>query len=234
MRVFPRLKSLSRAVHEEQEREHDDEEKKKAAEKLYTSLTVWRKSLLMSCNGFTVIDSYGNLVYRVDNYIGRPNEVTLMDASGKSILTMCRRRRLGLLDSWFVYEGEVGNNINNMRTRTRRRSSNLSKSSKTPICCVRKHVNILHGNTNVQAYVYRGASSHSDKRCAAFTIEGSYAHRTCKVLDECGRVVAEIKRKETNAKSVSFGIEIFQLIVHPGFDPAFAMALVLLLDQMFT
>lgn len=92
MRVFPRLKSLSRAVHEEQEREHDDEEKKKAAEKLYTSLTVWRKSLLMSCNGFTVIDSYGNLVYRVDNYIGRPNEVTLMDASGKSILTMCRRR----------------------------------------------------------------------------------------------------------------------------------------------
>lgn len=143
-------------------------------------------------------------------------------------------QRLGLLDSWFVYEGEVGNNINNMRTRTRRRSSNLSKSSKTPICCVRKHVNILHGNTNVQAYVYRGASSHSDKRCAAFTIEGSYAHRTCKVLDECGRVVAEIKRKEANAKSVSFGIEIFQLIVHPGFDPAFAMALVLLLDQMFT
>lgn len=145
---------------------------------------------------------------------------------------VCDVQKLGVLDSWFVYEGEVGNN--NMRTRTRRSSSNLSKSSNRPICCVRKHVNILHGNTNVQAYVYRGASSHSDKRCAAFTIEGSYAHRTCKVLDECGRVVAEIKRKEANTKNVSFGIEIFQLIVHSGFDPAFAMALVLLLDQMFT
>lgn len=136
-------------------------------------------------------------------------------------------QKLGLLDStWYVYEGEVGN----QSTR-----NNLSKPSEgtTPICCVRKHVNILHGNTNIQAYVYRGVS-HSNKRCVAFTIEGSYAQRTCKVLDECRRVVAEIKRKEANAKNVTFGIEIFQLIVQPGFDPAFAMALVLLLDQMFS
>jgi len=90
MRVFPRFRSLSRAVHQEQEQEHEEE--KNNAEKLSTSLTVWRKSLVMSCKGFTVIDCYGNLVYRVDNYIGRPNEVTLMDASGRSILTMFRRR----------------------------------------------------------------------------------------------------------------------------------------------
>ncbi|QCD91690.1 protein LURP-one-related 17-like [Vigna unguiculata] len=223
MRVFPRFRSLSRAVHQEQEQEHEEE--KNNAEKLSTSLTVWRKSLVMSCKGFTVIDCYGNLVYRVDNYIGRPNEVTLMDASGRSILTMFRRRRLGLLDEWFVYEGEVGN--------IRRRRSNLSKPSKSPICCVRKNVNILHGNSNVLAYVFSGVS-HSDKRHVAFTVEGSYAHRTCKVLDECRRVVAEIKRKEANTKNVSFGIEIFQLVVHSGFDPAFAMALVLLLDQMFS
>ncbi|XP_014520000.1 protein LURP-one-related 17-like [Vigna radiata var. radiata] len=223
MRVFPRLRSLSRAVHQEQEQEHDEEEKNNV-EQLSTSLTVWRKSLVMSCKGFTVIDSCGNLVYRVDNYIGRPNEVTLMDASGKSILTMFRRRRLGLLEEWFVYEGEVGNI---------RRRSKLSKPSKSPICCVRRHVNILHGNSNVLAYVFRGVS-HSDKRCVAFTVEGSYANRTCKVLDECRRVVAEIKRKEANTKNVSFGIEIFQLVVHSGIDPAFAMALVLLLDQMFS
>ncbi|KAK7308959.1 hypothetical protein RJT34_05324 [Clitoria ternatea] len=212
MRVFSRFKSLSRAVHEEQQH-HED--KIYNAGSTGTSLTVWRKSLLMSCNGFTVIDSCGNLVYRVDNYIWRPNQVILMDASGRSILTMCRRRKLGLLlDSWFVYGGEVGSNV-------------------SPICCVRKHVSILHGNSNVQAYVYQGAP-YSDKRCVAFSIEGSYAHRTCKVLDNCRRVVAEIKRKEANSKNVSFGIEIFQLVVHSGFDPAFAMALVLLLDQMFS
>ncbi|KAJ1416145.1 Tubby-like, C-terminal [Sesbania bispinosa] len=134
-----------------------------------------------------------------------------------------------LLDSWFVYEGEMGN-----QSTTRSNLSTSSESeSESPICCVRKHVNILQGNPNVQAYVYRRAP-HSDKLCVAFTVEGSYAHRTCKVLDECRRVVAEIKRKEANTKNVSFGIEIFQLIVYPGFDPGFAMALVLLLDQMFS
>ena len=115
----------------------------------------------------------------------------------------------------------------------RARMSELVESRESPVCCVRKRVTILHGNPKVQACVYR-IGSDSDKRHAAFTVEGSYAHRTCKVLDESKRPVAEIKRKETNSKHVSFGVEIFQLIVHPGFDPGFAMALVLLLDQMFS
>ncbi|XP_027343939.1 protein LURP-one-related 17-like [Abrus precatorius] len=229
MRVFPRFKFVSRAVHEEQEMEHDGERNKypltEASLCTSLTLTVWRKSLVINCNGFTVIDSCGNLVYRVDNYIVHPNEVILMDASGNSVLTMRRRRKLGFVDSWFVYEGEMG------KQSTRR--SKVGESRESPVCCVRKRVNILDGNPKVQAYVYRVASD-SDKRQAAFTVEGSYAHRTCKVLDDCKRAVAEIKRKQANSKDVSFGIEIFQLVVQPGFDPAFAMALVLLLDQMFS
>ena len=63
----------------------------------WRSLTVWRKSLVYSCTGFTVIDSCGDLVYRVDNYIGqRRGEVILMDASGKSVLTVRRRKVLFL------------------------------------------------------------------------------------------------------------------------------------------
>lgn len=96
MRVFPRLKFLSRAVHEEQEGEHDGERNKYPLTdgSLCTSLTltVWKKSLVISCKGFTVIDSYGNLAYRVDNYIGHPKEVILMDASGNSVLTLHRSR----------------------------------------------------------------------------------------------------------------------------------------------
>ncbi|KAK7318172.1 hypothetical protein RJT34_02871 [Clitoria ternatea] len=225
MRVFSGLRLLSRAVHEEQEFEvkHDQERKKYPLTEanLCTSLTltVWRKSLVISCKGFTVIDSYGNLVYRVDNYILHPNEVILMDASGNSVLTMRRRRKLGLVDSWYVYEGEMGNQ---------------RKARDSPVCCVRKRVNVLNGNPKVQAYVYRTTSDSEKQPHAAFTVVGSYADRTCKVLDDSKTAVAEIKRKEANTKDVSFGIEIFQLVVHPGFDPAFAMALVLLLDQMFS
>jgi len=57
-----------------------------------TSLTVWKKSLVYSCNGFTVFNSSGNLVFRVDSYPSDPkNEVVLMDAAGMALLTMRRK-----------------------------------------------------------------------------------------------------------------------------------------------
>lgn len=56
------------------------------------SLTVWRKSLLFSCSGFTVFDSKGNLVFRVDNYSSTSrNEIVLMDAAGKPLYTIRRK-----------------------------------------------------------------------------------------------------------------------------------------------
>jgi len=56
-------------------------------------LTVWRKSLLMNCNGFTVYDSTGNLVFRVDDYCvsNLSNKVLLMDAAGKALITIRRK-----------------------------------------------------------------------------------------------------------------------------------------------
>ncbi|KAJ6944274.1 protein LURP-one-related 17 [Populus alba x Populus x berolinensis] len=119
------LKSLSRSVHD-QEHHHEpvaeDEVETRINDGTCTTLTVWRKSLLISCNGFT------NLVYRVDNYIDRPDELVLMDGSGKSILTMRRRKKLGVpVHHWIVYEGEVGNYCE------------TNKLSKKPIWCVRKN-----------------------------------------------------------------------------------------------
>ena len=55
-------------------------------------LTVWRKSLLFNCSGFTVFDAKGSLVFRVDNYgSGSKGEVLLMDAAGKPLLTIRRK-----------------------------------------------------------------------------------------------------------------------------------------------
>lgn len=92
MKIFSRFKFPSRAVHEEHVGERNKYPISITEGSLCTSLTVWRKSLLVSCKGFTVIDSYGNLVYRVDNYILHPDELILMDASGSSVLTMRRNR----------------------------------------------------------------------------------------------------------------------------------------------
>ncbi|GMJ15044.1 hypothetical protein like AT5G41590 [Hibiscus trionum] len=213
--MFLFLKSLSRSAHVEEQLA--SAELSKGRGDPCTSLTVWRKSLVICCNGFTVIDSYGDVVYRVDNYTGRPKELVLMDGTGKSILTMRRSKNLRLLDTWLVYGGEVGDHC--------------TTSTKEPIFYVKKCINILHGNPSVLAYVYRCRSS--EKRYA-YVIEGSYSHRSCRVFDERRRVVAEIKRKDAIIGGVSFGAEVFMLIVEAGFDPGFAMALVLLLDQMFS
>ena len=63
-------------------------------------------------------------------------------------------------------------------------------------------------------------------------VEGSYERRSCEVFDEQQRRVAEIRRKEA-AGGVGLGADVFSLLVEPGFDAGIAMALVLLLEQMF-
>lgn len=117
---------------------------------------------------------------------------------------------------WLIYEGEVG--------------KNSSSSSKKPAFCVRRNMSIMKAKASVLAYVYGGPSRKGFK----YTIEGSYTRRSCKILDESGRACSEIKRKKPLKGGASFGLEVFDLIVKPGFDSRFAMAIVLLLDQMFS
>ncbi|KAL0382550.1 UNVERIFIED_CONTAM: protein LURP-one-related 8 [Sesamum calycinum] len=170
-------------------------------------LTVWRKSLLFNCDGFTVFDADGNLVYRVDNYMsGNKGEIFLMDASGTSLLTI-RRKKLSLTDSWLVYDGETADN---------------------PRFVVTKNVVNLLKSKRLLAQV-----TSPRKNTEVYEIEGSYSQRCCAVYDEKRRRVAEIKQKEASVKGVAFGTDIFRLVVQPGFDATLAMAIVILLDQMF-
>ncbi|KAM7532121.1 hypothetical protein LguiB_035531 [Lonicera macranthoides] len=176
-------------------------------------LTVWKKSLLFNCDGFTVFDGKGNLVFRVDNYVaGSKTEIVLMDASGSSLLTV-RRKRLSFGDNWLVFDEETAVN---------------------PRFSARKHVNLL--NTKSIAHVSSGCSgtgsSSSPKKNVIYEIEGSYAQRNVAIYDDKRRRVAEIKRKET-ASGVAFGLDVFRLIVQPEMDSTVAMSLVILLDQMF-
>lgn len=54
-----------------------------------SSLTIWRRSLLFHGKGYTVYDSTGTVVFRVDNYASdRPRQTHLMDLSGKVLLTI--------------------------------------------------------------------------------------------------------------------------------------------------
>ncbi|KAJ0735877.1 putative tubby-like protein [Helianthus annuus] len=172
-------------------------------------LTVWKKSLIFSCDGFTVYNSNGNLAFRVDNYFVKGNrEIVLMDALGCGLHTV-RRKMLSLVDNFLVYDGESVN----------------------PRFSVTKHVNVL--NTKSLAYVSTvGSSKNRNKRNVIYEIQGSYAQKSCMVYDDKHRCVAEIRRKEAKG-GVALGGDVFALVVQPSIDPAIAMVLIIVLDQMF-
>ncbi|KAJ0975428.1 hypothetical protein J5N97_017393 [Dioscorea zingiberensis] len=170
------------------------------------TLTVWRKSLLFNCNGFTVFDSKGNLVFRVDNYSSTSTrEVVLMDSAGKPLLTV-RRKKLSVTDEWLVYNGE---------------------ETRKHCLSIKKHMNILHYSNSVLAHL-----SPCSGGSTGYTVEGSYSQRSCMVYDERRRLLAEIRPKES-VGGVGFGGDVFRLVVQPGLDSAVAMAIVILLEQMF-
>ncbi|XP_009133276.2 protein LURP-one-related 8 [Brassica rapa] len=169
-------------------------------------LTVWRKSLLFNCDGFTVYNSNGNLVFRVDNYMNSPKDnIVLMDASGLPLLSI-RRKKLSMGDCWAVYDGET---------------------QRDPIFTAKKNVSIL---TNKRSLAWV-----SVKKTILYEVEGSYGQRSCKIVDvrRNKKKTAEIKRKDAMVGGGSFGKDVFKLIVEPEMEPRVAMALTIILDKMF-
>lgn len=66
-----------------------------------------------------------------------------------------------------------------------------------------------------------------------YQIDGSFAQRNCTIYDATTReVMAEIRRKVDISLNVVLGKDVFSLLVKPGFDAAFTMGLVLVLDQI--
>ncbi|KAJ1285949.1 hypothetical protein BS78_03G316300 [Paspalum vaginatum] len=133
-----------------------------------TTLTVWRKSLLFNCRGFTVFDARGDLAYRVDSYDAEA-EVVLMDPAGRAAFTV-RRKRLSLSgEQWLIYPGE---------------------ESRRPVHAVKR------GGGGGAKTMARVAPCAAASASAAYEVEGSYARRRCVVYDRERRAVAELQPKE--------------------------------------
>jgi uncharacterized protein YxjI len=176
------------------------------------TLTVWRKSLLFNCRGFTVFDARGNLVYRVDSYASDSRaEVVLMDAAGRALLTVRRRKVIGLgADQWLVYPGE--------------------ETRLPPLYAVKRAAQYMRGGGKSMAHVApcSGGGKKQQQAGGGYEVEGSYLRRCCTVYDARRRAVAEVRPKEAVV-----GSDVFRLVVQPGTEVSLAMAVVLALDQMF-
>lgn len=92
-----------------------------------------------------------------------------------------------------------------------------------PIFSVRRSSIIGRSNVTVEVYQNPGEE---------YQIEGNFAQRCCTIFNTMKESVAEIRRKVDASTHVMLGKDVFSLCLKPGFDGAFAMGLVLVLDQI--
>ncbi|KAF3960791.1 hypothetical protein CMV_014524 [Castanea mollissima] len=172
-----------------------------------THLTVHKTSVFFPGDGFIVYDLHGEVLYRFDSYGPEStpkDELVLMDSSGKCLLTLLRKKP-SLHQRWEGYIGEKAGHQEPIFS--------LCRSS-------------IIGRSSLVVEVYGDPEEE-------YHIEGSFTHRCCKMMDNSSRdPVVEIKRKVDPSTNVMLGKDVFLLCLKSGFDSAFAMGLVLILDQM--
>ncbi|KAF0919164.1 hypothetical protein E2562_028462 [Oryza meyeriana var. granulata] len=191
-------------------------------------LTVRKTSHFSPGDGFAAYDhSTGRLAFRADTY-GRGHgggaasagELALLGPAGEALITV-RRRRPSLHHRW---QGFLGARADGQKPLfSARRSSILGGAAAGAVVELLAPLPSSFSSTYAAAELLR--------------VDGSFPRRCCRVVApkaESGgeAVVAEIRRKVDEGARVVMGRDVFVLRVSAGFDAAFAMAIVLVLDQI--
>ncbi|KAL5995794.1 hypothetical protein ACLOJK_025864 [Asimina triloba] len=166
------------------------------------TFTIWMKSLVFNSNGCTVFDSNGDIVYRIDNYNNKcSSEVYLMDLRGRVLFTICRKK-LRVFGRWEGYK-----------------CNDSMVEEKKPWFQVKKPCRILRRDMpcDVTVSQQQGPSSH-------YKIVGKAGDLACQIVDQAGRLVAQMTRKQS-ALGVVLGDDVLSLVVEPNTDNSLIMGL---------
>ncbi|XP_059661758.1 protein LURP-one-related 4-like [Cornus florida] len=165
--------------------------------------TIYMKSLVLRGNGCTVFNSNGEIVYRIDNYDSKCcSEVFLMDLKGRVLCTILRKKLLAF-GYWDGYKSN-GHEVKNEK----------------PWFRVRKNYKFLNRESACQ--VTMGCD---EAQASCFRIQGNARKSEFKIIDNEGRVVAEVKQKQSSS-GIVLGEDVLSLVVEPLVDPSLLMALV--------
>ncbi|GJW90238.1 LURP-one-related 4-like protein [Tanacetum coccineum] len=160
------------------------------------------KSLVLNSNGYTVYDSNGGVVYRIDNYDSKSSsEVYLMDLRGNVVCTILRKKllRFGL---WDCYN---------------------DKDTRKPWFKVGKTFDLFKHDSVYDVVV--GTNETRSTSSSNHKMEGSVHNLEFKIIDSKGKVAAEVQRKRSSS-GVVLGDDVLCVTVEPHVDHIFVMALV--------
>ncbi|XP_023632845.1 protein LURP-one-related 2-like [Capsella rubella] len=165
------------------------------------SFTIWMRSLVFHSKGCTVYDSKGNLIYRVDNYNSKScSEVYLMDLYGRALFTL-RQKKLRL------FKSSEGHNQTGTRFRLCKNFKISSRGSSSSYNVIMGSHRTDDDQQSCYKIVHRGS---------AFTIE-----------DGSGRLMAEVKKKQSDIRGLDLGKDVLTMMVEPQVDHSLIMGIVI-------
>ncbi|KAL1218898.1 Protein LURP-one-related 3 [Cardamine amara subsp. amara] len=166
------------------------------------SFTIWMKSLVFHGKGCTVFDSKGNLIYRVDNYNSKScSEVCLMDLYGNVLFTL-RQKKLELFKSWEVY------NSTGTRFRLKRNFKISPRDS-----------------SSSYKVIMRSCRDDDDQHQSCYKIVNHGS--VFAIKDGSGRLMAEVKKKQSDINGLDLGGDVLTMMVEPHVDHSFIMGIVI-------
>ncbi|KAL5698616.1 hypothetical protein ACHQM5_029631 [Ranunculus cassubicifolius] len=166
--------------------------------------TVWMKSLVLNGNGCTVFDKNGDIVYRIDNYECKDSsEVLLMDLRGSVLFTIVKKK-FRLFGCWEGY----------------RSTNSMSQNDKQwfrvrKVCKFPKRISPCEVTVKLD----------EKESTVYYRMERLGRNSACRIIDNTGRVVAEMRKKQTDS-GVALGDDVSTLVVEPHVDHSLIMGLV--------
>lgn len=171
-------------------------------------LTVVKKKAgsVYNLGDFSFKDPHGSILFLVSarNDSTRGKRV-LLNSAGVPILS-AHRKALSLYNRWDAYRGE-------------------SPKQEDALFCV-KRAAYFQLKTSLHVFI----ASPKKKSKPNFKVKGNYHERNCTVLHG-SQIVAEVKKKGINA-NLPLEKDNFAILLQPGIDHAFIVALIIIMDDI--
>ncbi|KAL6648698.1 hypothetical protein ACP70R_012922 [Stipagrostis hirtigluma subsp. patula] len=173
-------------------------------------LMVRRRPPTVSGGGFVVTDRDQRVVFSVDGcgIIGVSGQLIVRDGDGNAILFIQKKgsvvQALTINNWWKGYLTDYGEPSKPV----------FSLQDPKPVLCMKGDVRVT-----VEP---KGRKRHWD-----YEVTGSFVQRSCTIKSRAGHVAAQI-----GVKGMMAGKDFYQVVVQPGYDQAFVVGVIAILDNI--
>ncbi|ERN11293.1 protein LURP-one-related 6 [Amborella trichopoda] len=178
-------------------------------------LNVRKRPNAINGGGLIVRNCSQEVAFRVDGCgtLGLKNQLIVKDASDNSLLLI--RKQGGVVQALSFYNKWKG-------------YSEDYEGTQKPVFSIREAVLCFSKRCPIRIYM-------EGKHCTRdwdFEIQGSFSDRDCVIKDHNGTIVAQVGVTEDIVKTM-LRKDVYYVVVQPGFDQAFVLGVIAVLDNMF-